>query len=202
MTPPDAHRLVLASASPRRRELLARLGLDPEVRPASVDETPRAGEAPEDLALRLARAKAADVAAGLAPGRVALAADTVVALHGESLGKPTDDAHAAAMLRRLSGRVHRVLTGVAAARGDEHHHALVATDVRMRELSEDEIAWYLATGESAGKAGGYALQGAGAALVAGIDGSDTSVIGLPLAETVVLLRRLGLDLLAPDAARA
>jgi septum formation protein len=183
--------------------LLARLGLAPEVRPADVDETPNDGETPEELVLRLARAKATAVAvsttsehrgdAGL--DEVVLAADTVVTLDGRVLGKPRDRTDAEAMLRELSGRTHQVVTGVAVVRGAQQVADVVTTAVTFRRLTDDEVAWYLDTGESADKAGGYGLQGAAAVLVERIDGSDTNVIGLPLAETVALLRRAGMDVL-------
>jgi septum formation protein len=187
--------LVLASASPRRRDLLRRLGLDPALRPVDLDETPHDVEPPHDLVVRLAAAKAA---AGTDRGEgdeVVLAADTEVVLDGTVLGKPVDDADAAAMLRRLNGRTHEVVTGLAVRRGEIARLATVTTAVTFRHLTDDEIAWYVATGEPSGKAGAYALQGAGAVLVASIAGSDTNVIGLPLAETVALLREVGLDLL-------
>ncbi|TVP68817.1 MAG: septum formation inhibitor Maf [Nitriliruptor sp.] len=189
-------RLVLASGSPRRADLLARLGLDPEIRPAAVDETPLAGEPPLELVVRLADAKARAVRHPTAD-EVVLAADTIVVLDDQALGKPRDDAEAAAMLRRLSGRTHEVLTALAVHRGPRHHRITVTTQVRFRALTDTEVAWYLATGEPRDKAGAYALQGAGAALVDHLDGSDTNVIGLPLAATVQLLRRAGLDVLAP-----
>lgn len=144
---------------------------------------------------RLATAKAGAVAAR--DDEVVLAADTAVVLDGRALGKPADRDDAAAMLRVLSGRRHQVLTAVAVQRGPERHRTLVTTGVHVRSLSETEVAWYLATGEPDDKAGAYALQGAGAALIARIDGSDTNVIGLPLTETVELLRRVGLDPLRP-----
>lgn len=194
---------MLASGSPRRRELLARLGLAPEVRPADVDETPIEGETPEELVLRLARAKAAAVATSTTSERpgassldeAVLAADTVVTLDDRVLGKPRDRADAEAMIRDLSGRTHLVVTGVAIVRGAQQVADIVTTAVTFRRLTDAEIAWYLDTGESADKAGAYALQGAAAALVERIDGSDTNVIGLPLAETVALLRRAGMDVL-------
>ncbi|HSK23772.1 MAG TPA: Maf family protein [Egicoccus sp.] len=192
---PPPPRLVLASGSPRRAELLARLGLTPEIRPSDVDETPRPDEAPDDLVRRLAALKA--MAADATDDEVVLAADTEVAVDGEVLGKPADRDHAAAMLRRLSGRSHEVVTGVAARRGPLVHVDAVHTTVVFRDLADAEVAWYLDTGEPFGKAGGYGLQGAGAALVARIDGSDTNVIGLPLAETVALLREVGFDPLTP-----
>lgn len=188
--------LVLASSSPRRAELLARLGLTPVIRATAVDETPREGESPSELVARLAEAKAH---AGHHRGtdEVVLAADTVVVVDDQPLGKPSDDAEAGAMLRRLSGRTHEVLTGLSVHRGSEQHRDTVCTRVRFRALSDSEVAWYLGTGEPRGKAGSYALQGAGAALVDHLEGSETNVIGLPLAATVLLLRRAGIDLLAP-----
>lgn len=188
--------LVLASGSPRRADLLARLGLHPEIRPAAVDETPLTGEPPLELVVRLADAKALAVQRPVAD-EVVLAADTMVVLDDEALGKPRDDADAARMLRRLSGRTHEVLTALAVHRGPQQHRTTVTTRVRFRVLTHTEVAWYLATGEPRGKAGAYALQGAGAALVDHLDGSDTNVIGLPLAATVQLLRHAGLDVLAP-----
>ncbi|MTV24471.1 septum formation inhibitor Maf [Nitriliruptoraceae bacterium ZYF776] len=185
-------RVVLASTSPRRRDLLGRLGLTPEVRPVEVDETPRPGEVAVDLVLRLAAAKAAAGARG-DDAEVVLAADTVVVRDGGVLGKPRDRDHARAMLRSLSGRTHEVVTGVAAVRGGDHRRVHVTTEVTFRRLSDAEIAWYLGTGEPDDKAGGYGLQGAGAALVISIAGSDTNVVGLPLAETVAVLRELGVD---------
>lgn len=187
MTP----RVVLASASPRRRELLARLGIDPVVRPVDVDERPRPGEAAPDLVLRLARDKAAACVA--VPTDLVLAADTVVAVDGDVLGKPTGPDDAGDMLRRLSGRDHEVLTAVVVRHGDRVADVVVRTTVTFRPLEAAEIAWYVATGEPADKAGAYALQGGAGAFVTGIVGSDTSVIGLPLAATVDLLRVVGWD---------
>ena len=190
--------LVLASASPRRAELLARLGLSPEIRPASVDETPHQRESALDLALRLAIAKADHAAAQEDGGNeVVLAADTVVVLDERPLGKPLNRADAASMLTALSGRTHEVVTGLAVCRAGQAHHTHVVTAVTFRALSSAELDWYLATGEPYDKAGGYGLQGAGAALVERLDGSDTNVIGLPLAETVGLLRQVGVDVLRP-----
>jgi septum formation protein len=204
--PPDgAPTLVLASASPRRRDLLRRLGLDPVLRPVDLDETPHPDEPPLDLVVRLAAAKAAagaEAASGAGDDEVLLAADTEVVLGGTVLGKPADDADAAAMLRGLAGRTHQVVTGLAVRRRDTARLATVTTEVTVRDLTDEEIAWYLATGEPADKAGGYALQGAGAVLVERIEGSDTNVVGLPLSETVALLREVGLDVLRrPDPGR-
>ena len=190
----DSWRLVLASASPRRAELLARLGLHPDVRPAEVDETPLPGERPEALVTRLATTKARAVSLG--DHEVVLAADTTVALEDVALGKPRDDAEAATMLQQLSGRTHQVHTAVAVRRDGHEVAALATTEVTFRQLSAGEVAWYLATGEPHDKAGAYALQGAGAALVTAIDGADTTVIGLPLATTVQLLRQIGVEVLS------
>lgn len=184
-------RLVLASASPRRRELLGRLGLDPVVRPVDVDERARPGEDARDLVMRLARDKAA--ACSATDDDVVLAADTVVVVDDDVLGKPADRADATAMLRRLSGRDHEVLTAVVVRRGERVAEAVAATQVTFRALGPDEIAWYVASGEPDDKAGGYAIQGGAGAFVTGIVGSDTSVIGLPLAVAVDLLRTVGWD---------
>ena len=186
-------RLVLASQSPRRRELLEALGLAIEVRPAHVDETPRPGEGPAEYVLRVAREKARAV-----PGDVVLGADTAVVLRGAVLGKPADADDARRMLRALSGQVHEVLTGVcvrrnAGAMGVELD-ALVTTTVRFARIGAAEIDWYVATGEPLDKAGAYAIQGAGGAFVESVDGSVSSVVGLPVAETAQLLRRAGLPL--------
>lgn len=188
-------RLVLASGSPRRAQLLARLGLDPVLRPTDIDETPRDGEAADDLVSRLAVAKATTGAAVGAGDEVVLGADTVVVLDGRCLGKPVDRDDAAAMLRALSGRTHEVTTGVAVVRGPVSAATRVTTQVTFRPLTDAEVDWYLSTGEPDDKAGGYGLQGAGAVLVERVDGSDTNVIGLPLSETVALVREVGLDLL-------
>lgn len=205
MGKPSRPRLVLASSSPRRGALLARLGLTPVLRPGNVDERPRPGEPPAALASRLAHAKALAAQRAQPPDaddEVVIGADTVVALDAVSLGKPASPGHARRMLRALAGRVHLVLTAVAVHRGTAHHLEVVTTQVRMRPLTDAEVDWYVATGEPVDKAGGYALQGAGAALVAGIEGSDTNVIGLPLAETVLLLRRVGLDVLVAQGSAA
>jgi septum formation protein len=195
---PASVHLVLASASPRRAELLARLGLVPEIRPASVDETPHLREPAVDLALRLAGAKADHAAAqGHGGDEVVLAADTVVGVDDRLLGKPLNRADAASMLTALAGRTHEVVTGLVVCRGDQAHRTHVVTTVTFRDLTAAEIDWYLDTGEPYDKAGGYGLQGAGAAFVERLDGSDTNVIGLPLAETVVLLRQVGVDVLRP-----
>ena len=187
-----APRLVLASASPRRRELLATLGLVFEVRPSDLDETPRPGEAPEALAIRLALAKARAVARA---GELVLGADTVVALGDEPLGKPADAAEARTMLARLSGRRHRVWTGVALVEQDvrRRREAVRAarTEVEFRPLTAAEIDAYVATGEPLDRAGAYAIQGGAAAFAARVEGSLSNVVGLPLELLLDLLARLG-----------
>lgn len=188
-THPTPPRLVLASASPRRRELLARLGVDFEVRPVDADETPLPGEAPEPLVRRLALAKAR---AAARPGELALGADTVVAIENQLLGKPADEADARRMLRALSGRTHDVWTGVALfAPGKEGGTRELAhverTRVTFRELSEAEIVDYVASGEPLDKAGAYAIQGGAAPFVERVDGDYDNVVGLPLATVRQLL---------------
>ncbi|SDW29170.1 septum formation protein [Albimonas donghaensis] len=187
-------RLVLASASPRRRDLLASIGVVPDaVLPADIDETPRRTELPRPYAQRLAREKAAAVAARPeATGALVLAADTVVAAGRRILGKPENEAEAHAFLTLLSGRRHRVATGVALRLGDREWTRLVETQVRFKRLSDAEISAYLRSGEWRGKAGGYAIQGIGAAFVPAINGSYTNVVGLPLTETAGLLAGAGL----------
>jgi septum formation protein len=173
-TPP----LVLASASPRRAELLTMLGRSFEVRVVPVDESAAAGEDAAALVERLARRKAQ--AADTGPGEIVIAADTVVVLDGEIIGKPTDADDAAAILRRLSGRSHEVLTGVAVRTGDDVRSAVESTTVVMRSLGPDEIDDYVATGEPLDKAGAYGIQGLGGRFVERIDGSYHNVVGLPL----------------------
>jgi septum formation protein len=184
--------LVLASASPRRLELLAQIGLAPELIDApEIDESPLPGEPARLLALRLARAKAA-AAAARHPGAFVLAADTVVAVGRRLLGKPDDEADAARMLALLSGRAHRVLTAVAvAAPGGRVAARLSETRVRFKRLTKAEIEAYLAGGEWAGKAGAYGVQGRAGAFVIALNGSYTGVVGLPLYETRALLTGLG-----------
>lgn len=189
--------LILASASPRRRELLGRLGLPFVVRPADVDETLESEVPIPESVAALAERKAGAVAAGL-DGGIALGADTVVVLGDEVLGKPGHPEAAEAMLRRLSGRTHQVITGVAlvdAASGAAGRSAVVSA-VRMRDLAGPEIAAYVATGEPLDKAGGYAVQGAGGALVAAVEGCYANVVGLPLCETAALLGRFGIAVAA------
>ncbi|MFC0634185.1 Maf family protein [Brevundimonas balnearis] len=187
----DRPELILASASPRRKELLAQIGVVPDrILPADIDETPLKAEPPARLAERLAREKAAALSAS-SPESIILAADTVVALGRRLLEKPADEAEAAAFLRLLSGRNHRVYTGVAVARGERRSARLVETRVAFKPLSEDEIASYVATGDWRGKAGGYGIQGPAGAFVRRIVGSQPAVMGLPLYETSALLRGAG-----------
>ncbi len=184
--------LVLASASPRRLQLLAQVGLEPaHVDPADLDEAALAGETPRLLALRLAKAKAEAVAARHA-GAFVLAADTVVAVGRRVLPKAETEAEAGACLDLLSGRAHKVLTGVAVAAPDGRVAArLSESRVHFKRLSPAERAGYLAGGEWRGKAGGYAIQGAAGAFVTQLQGSYSGVVGLPLYETLCLLEGLG-----------
>ena len=193
--------LVLASQSPRRRELLEQLGIPLVIRPAHADEAVLPGEAPRDYVLRVAREKARAVE-GVSSGAearedaIVLGADTAVVLRGEVLGKPLDAEDARRMLRALSGTVHEVLTAVCVRRGalGVELDAVVSTEVRFSPLSAAAIDWYVATGEPLDKAGAYAIQGAGGAFVVRVDGSVSNVVGLPLAETADLLRRAGVTL--------
>ena len=180
--------VVLASASPRRKALLEAAGFVVVVRPADIDETPAAGEAPEALVRRLARQKAAAV--GAAAGDAVVGADTTVALGALILNKPVDDADAARMLRLLSGQVHTVLTGWCVRRGAVITDGVCVTAVTFRALHDDDIAAYLKTGEHRDKAGAYGIQGAAAVLVARVEGSLTNVIGLPVDDVVAALRGL------------
>jgi septum formation protein len=191
--------LILASTSPRRRELLERIGMSIEVMGPDTDETARAGEQPSAYARRIAAAKAQAVA-GRAPGRWVLAADTVVEIDGDILGKPDGAAGARAMLTRLAGRTHRVVTAFAlhAPTGAPLVRE-VATEVAFRAMSGDEIAAYLGSGEWRDKAGAYAAQGIAGAFVASLRGSFSNVVGLPLCEVLEELARAGGP--APDYAR-
>jgi septum formation protein len=188
--------LVLGSGSPRRRELLARAGVAFEVMPADIAEEARPGEAPAALAERLAREKARAVAAriGTSPRRIVLGADTIVVIDGDVLGKPRDAEDAVRLLGRLVGRAHVVLTGVAIVASDRIDAAatrVVASRVAMRAATEAEIRRYVATGEPLDKAGAYAAQGEGRRFIASIEGSESNVIGLPIDETLALLRAEG-----------
>jgi septum formation protein len=185
--------LYLASRSPRRSELLALLGLDFGVLALDVPESRAPGEAPEDYVRRVAREKAG---AGLlkvigSPQALVLGADTEVVLDDEVFGKPGDAGEAAAMLRRLSGRTHRVLSAVSLVSRDREAQALSVSEVRFGELDEAAIDAYVASGEPEGKAGGYAVQGRAQSFVAHLSGSHSGVMGLPLFETAQLLRQFG-----------
>ena len=183
--------LVLASASPRRVELLALVGIVPDrIEPADIDETPHKDETPPRLAVRLARAKAA-VVAERAPETVVLAADTVVAIGRRLLEKAADEAEAVRFLKLLSGRNHRVFTGVAVAAGGAIRHRVVEARVSFKVLSDAEIAAYVRSEEWRGKAGGYGIQGRAGAFVTRIVGSYPAIVGLPLHETVNLLAGAG-----------
>jgi septum formation protein len=178
----------LASASPRRSELLRQIGVSFAVRPAAVDEGPLPGEQPEAYVVRLAAAKAETVWAAVGDAQPVLGADTAVVLDGEVLGKPVTAAEAAAMLERLSGRTHRVLTAVAL----RHAAGLNESEVRFRATTAGERLAYCATGEPFDKAGGYGIQGHAAVFVENLRGSYSGVVGLPLFETAQLLARCGL----------
>lgn len=194
-------RLILASASPRRASLLRGVGWDPEILPAEIDETPETGETARGTVVRLAREKARVVAANLpdAAGRAVLAADTAVVLDGEALGKPADAEDAKAMLRRLSDRTHRVLTGVCLRDGASgvEAHVIDETEVRFRRLQADWIDWYVATGEPMDKAGAYGIQGLGVWLTRSIRGSWSNVVGLPLERLPDLFAAIGADARRP-----
>ena len=187
--------LVLASGSPRRKELLAHLGVDFVVRIPRVDESVRSGEIPELYVQRVASAKAAAIV-----GDVVLGADTCVVLDGQIYGKPSDLEHAEAMLWEFSGKVHTVITGITVQTRDLLLCEVVTTRVEFVSLDQSLVDWYLNLDESSDKAGAYALQGAGSSLVKAIDGSHSNVIGLPLVETATLLTQAGVTLRSsPDS---
>ena len=183
-------RLILASQSPRRRELLTLVDLAHEVRPAHIDESPLPGESPRPHVERLAREKAAAIAAAERDATI-VAADTIVVIDDLILGKPADAAEAHRTLRRLSGRTHTVYTAIAVARGDRMLSAVEEVSVRFRPLDDAEIDAYVATGEPMDKAGSYGIQGHGAAIVERIEGDYYAVMGLPLCRLVQLLKELG-----------
>ncbi len=183
-------RLILGSASPRRKELLAQLGIVPDlILPPDIDEDPRKGELPRPYCLRLAHEKAMAVSAS--PEDVVLCADTTVALGRRILGKPADAGEAAAFLTALGGRRHQVITGIAVRRGDRVLVRESLSTVKMKRLSDNELNAYLASGEWQGKAGGYGIQGLAGALIPWISGSFTGIMGLPVAETAALLTAIG-----------
>lgn len=184
-------RLVLGSASPRRLELLAQIGIVPaELRPADIDETPKSDEAARDYVCRMAVEKAEAVS--LAVNEAVLTADTTVTVGRRILGKPEDRDEAAHFMRLMSGRRHRVLTAIALRHEGRVRSRLVETQVRMRPLSEDDLRRYLDVGDWQGKAGGYAIQGAAAAFIPWLQGSFSAVVGLPLSETASMLSAIGI----------
>ena len=183
--------LILASQSPRRRELLERIGLEFTVRIADIDETMDENDPPETAVAKISAKKAAAVRAD--ESDVVLAADTIVVLDGAVLGKPKDAADAVRMLRMLAGRTHRVMTGVTVRRGERTETRVEITDVTFRALREKEIAAYVATGEPMDKAGAYGVQGKASIFVSGLRGDYFNVMGLPLCLTAELLRTFGVE---------
>jgi len=184
---------ILGSGSPRRKELLAQIGVvADDIRAPDIDETPAKGELPRPYCARMAREKAAAVPADA--DDIVLCADTTVAVGRRILGKPDDEAEAEAFLRLMSGRRHKVITAVAVKRGDRTWERDVQSTVKMKSLSDLEIKAYLATGDWQGKAGGYGIQGPAGALIPWISGSFTAIVGLPLAETANLLIAAGYPL--------
>ena len=197
----DVPQLYLASASPRRAELLRQVGLCFEQVSAPVDETPYHGESPADYVQRLALAKARAGHAVLA-GKIempVLGADTIVVLDGKMLGKPVDRAHGMAMLERLSNREHQVFSGVAVMNSEQEHVALQISNVQFRALSAAEREAYWESGEPADKAGAYGIQGLGASFIMELRGSHSGVMGLPLYESAELLKKFGIQILAAKA---
>lgn len=182
--------IILASASPRRSELLQQIGLSFSVQPAHVDETPGPDESAEHYVERLARDKALAVAVA-SPGALVLGSDTSVVLNDEILGKPVDKADAVATLMKLSGTTHQVMTAVALAEGARCESRVVITEVRFRKLSLAEVEAYVASGEPTDKAGSYGIQGLGGIFVRELRGSYSAVVGLPLQETAALLEDAG-----------
>lgn len=190
--------LILASASPRRAELLQSAGFVFDVQAADVDETPRPDEPPKAYALRVALDKGRTAAACRNSGSAILAADTVVVAGGRMLGKPLDGRDAEGMLKTLSGAVHDVHTAVVVYANGAEVHDVVSTRVRLLPLSDDEIAWYIASGEPEGKAGGYAIQGRAARFIDWIEGSWSNVVGLPIATVYRLLKAAGAQAAGSD----
>jgi septum formation protein len=183
-------KVVLASSSPRRRELLNLIGIAHEVRPANLDESMRPRETPRRHAERLARDKASAVAMR-DPDLITIAADTIVVINRKVLGKPVDKEDAARMLAMLSGREHTVITAVAVSRGKKLRSAIEEVKVKFRRLREEEIEAYIATGEPMDKAGAYGIQGFGATIVERIEGDYFAVMGLPLVRLIGLMREVG-----------
>ncbi len=184
--------MILASASPRRKELLELLNVNFRVIPSGVQEVFTAHETPLEHALKFSRQKALSISIRH-PDSWTLGADTIVVIDGEPLGKPENPAQARRMLQKLSGRTHRVITGFAVARGSEViANQAVESEVLFKEIAGDEMEWYIGTSEPYDKAGGYAIQGAGAFLIKEIHGSFTNVIGLPLTQVADVLKKLGI----------
>lgn len=191
-------KLILGSGSPRRRELLAQIGVvADDIRPPDIDETPLKAELPRPYCARMAREKALAVAAG--PDDIVLSADTTVALGRRIMGKPADAGQAAQFLLAMSGRRHTVITAVAVRRGEQMWERDVVTTVKMKRLSDEDLNAYLVTGDWQGKAGGYGIQGPAGVLIPWIQGSFTAVVGLPLCETAGLLQAAGYPLHRRDA---
>lgn len=183
--------LVLASASPRRAELLRAAGISFSVRVADIDETRLAGESPSEYVIRLSREKAAAIARVSDPDALVLGADTTVVIGAETAGKPQDQADARRMLGALSGVWHEVLTGVTLCRGSQSLSDLAITRVKFAELTEQEITWYAQSGEPDDKAGAYAIQGLASRFIERIEGSYSNVVGLPVQMVYQLLRSFG-----------
>ena len=193
MTPDQPLRIVLASASPRRRDLLAQMGIDPIIRPSDIDESVHPGEDAVTYVRRLSLGKASAIDP-TDPTELIIAADTTVDLDGTILGKPADADEARAMLRSLSARTHRVHTGVTVRLGARTATEVATTFVTFTPITDTALEWYIATGEPFDKAGAYAIQGSAAVFVASVKGSVSNVIGLPLTTVVALARSLGIDL--------
>jgi nucleoside triphosphate pyrophosphatase len=195
----DTNRIILASSSPRRRELLDQIGVHYVRLPVDVDESPRERESPEQYVVRVAGEKSLLVQRSERTKLPVLGADTAVVLAGEIMGKPRGRDHALAMLARLSGRRHQVMSAVSVRSPQQHWQALNISTVSFRTISREEMLAYWATGEPVDKAGAYAIQGVGALFVKHIEGSFSGVVGLPLFETADLLRRAGIFLLRSES---
>lgn len=196
LTPPLRPALILASASPRRAELLKSAGIVHIIQPADIDESRLGEEAPESYAARLSSEKALAVAQTHGEPKIVLGADTVVVIGAEVVGKPVDASDARRMLQMLSGNWHEVLTGVTIVAGESVRSEVARTRVRFGEMSAQEIDWYISTGEPFDKAGGYAIQGLASRFVEEIDGSYSNVVGLPILTVYRLLIELGVDLMS------
>lgn len=188
------YRIILASSSPRRRELLSTLGLEFDVMHPSADETVSGDEIPVDFVLRVSAEKATSVSGSLGEGAVVIGADTIVVVDGEMLGKPEDPEEASSMLRKLSGKEHHVYTAFSIVRPKNEilHSEIVDTRVRVKPLAASEIEGYIKTGEPMDKAGAYGIQGIGSFMVRGIEGSYSNVVGLPVEELLAALKKLGI----------